>query len=268
MLHHARKWLICVCFLVLSHPALTENRNAFDTEYDKILEAYSEQSITDKDVTKLIKWSGHSRDEIFAIAQARLLNDYNITKGKKRGRRFIEINSWRLQLLGISGNEKYRETITRFTKTKISKKLQRHANNSLLFLDDFSRWNTEIAKNLAETSKEQLELVRVSNMINSQDFKLVRAGASTVYHRHFKDPQFTDLAYTKLKTLYLSTETDNRQADAAAWLAKAIGKSENKDYSDFLLEVKKNANSKHLRKWADKAYDIKHAPPKRRYGPT
>ena len=124
-------------------------------------------------------------------------------------------------------------------------------------LDQFSSWNPEINAGLNNASKETLNLERAKNMIFSNDYKLVRAGASRIFHQHFEEPIYTDLAYERLKGIYLTVKPVDPEADAAAWLAKVLGKSKNKDYGEFLLEIEKDASSRHLRKWATRAYEIK-----------
>lgn len=86
------------------------------------------------------------------------------------------------------------------------------------------------------------------------DLKLLKRTAKLIIRNAVRTPEVLDVVTEIL--LQISPNLDNGQVSTFTYLARAVGESENGRYYSALREVKETTNSKHVRKWAKKAYKM------------
>lgn len=204
-----------------------------------------------KRVAQTIKWSGITDQSVFDPIESDLLRDLNKVGAA------VEINSWRVQMLAFSGLNKYKETISKVSSnSKITKKLRRHATKSLEVIGDFRSWNEIIIKDLDKANTDdELESMRINNMLESQNLFLVRTAASTIAQHHSNNDLMMGLVEKRLLEGYQKVSDNDpfEKQDMIAWLARALGESKSTKYLDTLRKVEKESSSKKVRRRAKKS---------------
>lgn len=246
----------CVCtllfgFLILvGYAEAAEGPSVLENELTKLIDNYKNRSVKVKETIRYIKWTGISDTRFFNLVEEDLKSvSLNELSSKK-----LEDIGWQIQALAYSGNEKYKPSIERFLKAK-SNKLRRNAKSSLKVLPKFSDWNLIISASLSGLDESKLLQQRVMNMLNSDDYNLIRSGASRVHEYHISDASLVAKVATRLKEKYPLVIAKFPDADAVAWLCKVLGETGDAQYLPLLEEVRDNAKADTVKKWAKKAID-------------
>lgn len=103
---------------------------------------------------------------------------------------------------------------------------------------------------LAELSPRHQKL---ADMMLSGDMRQLKVAAQTIHRAEISDPELMDIAAEVLLTKY--SHANSSEIDTVAWLARAIGASENGRYYDALNLVINNTDNSKLKRHAESALD-------------
>lgn len=103
---------------------------------------------------------------------------------------------------------------------------------------------------VAELTGDQLE---ISEQLLSGDLRQLKTASQRIYKQELSSPELLDIAAEILLKKY--PEAYVSEVDAIAWLARAIGASENGRYYGVLSEVASKTKFDKLERHADKALD-------------
>jgi len=201
-----------------------------------------------KSVLDQLKWSGVSTPAVYDAVADKLVKLKN-AKGKAEK----DQASWFAKALGYSGNEKYRATLQDIATNAEAKKVSKYANEGLINLDQYKKWNPVISANVADAAPGRLKQARVANMLRADDYWLMRLGAKRLYRGHKTDAKLVAIAAERLKSEYPKLDKDNAgQIDGLAWLIKAVAESGDRTYYPLMVEVGENASVKKVKKYGKK----------------
>lgn len=113
---------------------------------------------------------------------------------------------------------------------------------------------------IAELSQSQQKL---ADMMLSGDIRQLKVAAQRIYEEEISDPAVIDIAAEILLTKY--PHAYSSEIDTLAWLARAIGASENDRYYGVLTEVMNNTDNSKLERHADSARDDLPSPERDQY---
>jgi len=224
-------------------------KSALDREIDEYVEIFSTGSFhAQRKAIDTLVWAGISSPRLYDVVASRLDALKNTTKGEE-----IQAAAWYAKTLALSGNDKYRPVLDSIVDGDYHKKLRKHAAKGLERLDQYIQWNPVISRGLSSASAENIEKRRVSNMLNADDYLLLRMGAKRVYHGHSTDEQLIDAAAKRLDKEWRGIDgEDAKQIDAIAWLIKVVGVTGGSKYKPLLQSIETNATHKKVRKYATK----------------
>ena len=197
-----------------------------------------------------LNWSGITDTRLYDTIETRLLNQYK-TNTTRAG---LDHSAWLAKTLSYSGNPKYQKTfdlILNDDSDKKLRKIQKHTKKAQKNLPKFTAWNKQISKGLARAPQGRLKQQRVLNMLNSNDYALVRVGAKRVNFEYYDDQELIDAAENKLLSEY-KKDGDKIFVDSMAWLCKALSSTGNVKYRATLTEVMENATHRRVAKQAKK----------------
>ncbi|HWV16410.1 MAG TPA: hypothetical protein VN030_13335 [Cellvibrio sp.] len=189
---------------------------------------------TPRDVSRAVhslEWTGISNPELFDDIATRLEAGYGGTS-----KYALELNSWLVKSLALSGNEKYLPLMNTIAARKDIKKLNRHTINSLENFAKFQRWNPIIAAN-NETAKtpQELNRLRTLNMLNADDGELMERGAKIISRQYMQEKELIDTINSVLLANYQTTDSDKKQA--VEWMSKILGESGKHEYKTTLDKI-------------------------------
>ena len=145
------------------------------------------------------------------------------------------------KILALSGNPKYEELLIKVNKKARSTKLRRHAKQSITQLENYSKWNTVLSKGLNGATSENINDLRLVNILSIYDkefYKVVKANVVKVYKEKNFKPQIlkalVDRADYEMKR---QSNIDTLHMDTLSWLVKTIGHSGDARYKPFLKKM-------------------------------
>ena len=94
---------------------------------------------------------------------------------------------------------------------------------------------------------------KIADQLLSGDLVTLKLAAKTLYRQEVSDPAIIDIAAEVLLRMYKDAYA--AEIDTLAWVARAIGASDNGRYFVALTEVKNNSSSRKLVKYALDARD-------------
>lgn len=230
--------------------ALQEEIEAEISEYIAVFKANdndAERVVMDK-----LVWAGYSSEALYDVIAAELTLVKNSKEKAAKRQAF-----WYAKALSMSGNDKYRAILKEVASTSSNKKAREHAEISLGRLSVYKAWNPVISAGLEDAPLGRLEATRVKNMINADDFLLVRIGAKRLFRAHLQDTELVEVAKNRLTSEWrLVDEENDPQLDSVAWLIKAIGAAGDKSAVPLLKEIESGSNIKKVKKYAKKTLKI------------
>lgn len=230
--------------------ALQEDIDAEITNYIAVFKGNDndeERRVMDK-----LVWAGHSSEALYDVI-AEELASVKDAKDKESKRSAF----WYAKALSMSGNDKYRTLLKDVATTSKNKKAREQAEVALQRIDVYKSWNPIISAGLKEAPAGRLEETRVKNMMNAQDFLLVRIGAKRLFNAHREDQELVNVAKQRLATEWRLVDEDNDpQLDSVAWLIKAIGAAGDTSVIPLLREIKNGSNIKKVKKYATKTIKL------------
>jgi hypothetical protein len=210
-------------------------------------------------INSRIRFSGITDIALFDIAEKNMLD----TPPDSTKREDIQYVSWMAQMLAFSGQEKYKDSLTKLLATTNTPTIKRHVTSSLEVLPKYQRWNMIIAQNLESVPVSGLGKARLINMLNSDDPELVRGGASIANHFYVTDEEVTDLVEKRLLILYpkSSSVSSDQYAEASSWLCKVLGNTRKQKYIPTLTQILNSTKVPALHRWAKKSLDASSSEP-------
>lgn len=242
--------LILITSLTLfTSPSLFANQADLDAELDQYIEIFNGENFSkQRSAIEPLGWSGLSDPILFDQIEDKLMATMN-----EEDKVAVERASWYAKALALSGNQKYKETLTKAKTEATHKKVRKHAATALERLAKYSQWNPIISQGVSDAPSGQLEQARIKNMLASGDYPLIRLGAKRIYHAHSDDAELVSQARQLLLSEYkTANDKDRDQVDAIAWLIKALAQSGDSANKPALEEIIANSNSKKIKKYAKK----------------
>jgi hypothetical protein len=198
--------------------------------------------------SKDLAWAGLSDPRLFDLIENLLLEKYLTVENKYA----VDDTAWLAKALAYSGQDQYRATLQTVASDSPQKKIKRHAENSLVQLDNYARWNPIISDASLWNSSKSDEISRYANMLTSGDLELQRIGAKRVHNTHSYDAYLLDILDTEIREKYLEANNDSLFIDTVAWMGKALSGSRVVGYMPTIVEVSENAGNAKLAKYATK----------------
>ena len=174
-----------------------------------------------------LAWKGISDRRLYNLIEKRLLAE--APTAAKSSRENKDRVARYLRALGFSGDFKYRATIKRFMNDPV---YARYADQAFKDIPYYARWNPVIAERSSWDPKLDDDANRVMNMLHSDDLLLARIGAKRVYFGT-TDNAVLELLASRLRECY-PRSWDGEEADAVAWMAKALGHADRERYRSLL----------------------------------
>jgi hypothetical protein len=197
-----------------------------------------------------LKWSGISDERLFDIIANK------VEKGIDPPPDEDDIKSQHLshfaKALGRSGNQKYTPLLKKLLEVDNST-INRHAESALTLMEQYSKWNPVIARNIEQAPSGKLDEWRVNNMLESGIPELIRVGGKRIYYEHHDNPELTAKAVEVLLDGYKDPQTDI-MADAMAWLCKGVAAGPNTEYVDTMKKVTQNTESYQVERYCEKSW--------------
>lgn len=190
-----------------------------------------------------LAFAGVSDPKLYDVAEKRLMQVYSDTS--KAG---LQVSGWLIKAISYSGNTKYLGSLQQIVDTSSAKRVRRYAEGGIATLNEYARWNPEISAGLGNLTGRAAERKRVENMLNSQQFDLLRLGAKLAYKNYTHDEGVMNLVEKQLLQYY-ETTGDKVFVDAMGHLCKALGGSGNPAYRETMEKVANAAAEKKVRKY-------------------
>ncbi len=235
--------LLIFCVLVSS------TASAANDGLDEYIQIFTEGNARQQTrAAKELAWAGLSDPRLFDPIEKSLLEQYLIVEEKYA----IDDTAWLARAMAYSGQEKYRATLEKVASDSPQKKIRRHAENSLVQLDNYERWNPIITDTSNRDSSKSDEINRYANMLRSDDLELQRIGAKGVHSTQAYDTYLLGILDAEIRAVYLEVSTDSLFIDTVAWMCKALSGSGVEAYKPTIVEVSENAGNSKVAKYASK----------------
>jgi hypothetical protein len=195
-----------------------------------------------------LEWTGISDVALFDNIAERIQANY-----KDNSEVTLELNSWLVKALALSGQAKYQPLLDEILSGSTHPKLKKHTATAAKRLPEFQRWNPIIsAQTQTVSSVDQLNRMRILNMLNSSDAELTSAGTRKIYHSYTRDLAMVNKVNDLLLARY-KTSASEEQLDALAWMCRTLGESGFKEFKPTLETISKDPSTpKKLVKYAAK----------------
>lgn len=196
-----------------------------------------------------LEWSGITDEALFDQIAARL--EANKTDVTSEG---ADLNAYLARALGVSGLTKYDEVLAQYEKNTEAAKLAKYAHSARVHLSQFVNYNAIISKDTESApTAVAVERTRLMNMMRSNLPALVERSARQISEKYQQDAELLSAAHETLLATYKSATTSDA-ADAAAWVCKILGRSQNKAYTETLNTIANDKTvSSTVTKYAKKA---------------
>lgn len=229
--------------VAFSTPALAATAEEEVARYVKI---FSGDQSLHSDAADTFAWMGISDTRVCDIVEKRLLEDHQVARNdrheKNRVARYIRV-------LGFCGQAKYVPTLNNFVTDGV---YERYAKAALEDLPQYQKWNPIIANRATFNPKLSDDANRVMNMLRDDDLMLKRVGAKRVYFQN-QEPEVLDLLEKELRANFDKANT--RNADAIAWMVKALGHTRLDKYKPLIEEIQYSAKESKVQNHARMVLD-------------
>ncbi len=193
-----------------------------------------------------LEWAGHSSAALYDVIADAL-------SSRKDSKDSVEQKqaAWYAKSLATSGSENYRALLEDVAANAKGKSVRKYATIGLDRLEQYRAWNAVITRGLIEAANGRLEQTRIANMLQADEFDLLRIGAKRVYHEYSKDAELVKATQLRLSAEWNQVDAKNgHHIDAVAWLIKALGQARDASSKALLLEIKENSKIKKIRNYA------------------
>lgn len=240
-----------VLFLLVLSSSVLATKPLEPEDYLKVFT--SGTNIEKRKAAESLAWSGISSPKLYDIIEKHILENYKTRNYKEK--RFI---GQLIRSLGYSGNEKYRSTLRSIKKDikKEKKKLRRSIDIALKSLKSYQVYNSIIAPKGWPEFEHPNQYQRLSNMITSDHFPLIKTAAKQITKADNQTPETLNATETTVKKLAYS-KFDRNDSDAIAWACRALATSQSPKYKKLLEDIGKKSKNSQVRqkaKWYVEQY--------------
>jgi hypothetical protein len=195
-----------------------------------------------------LEWTGISDVALFDKIAERIQTNY-----KDESELALELNSWLVKALALSGQAKYQTLLNEILSGDAHQKLQKHTATAAKRLPQFQRWNPIISAHTETASSlDELNRARTLNMLNSSDAELASAGTRKIYNKYTRDLAMVGKVNELLLANY-KTPASEAQLDTLAWMCRTLGESGFKEFKSTLETIAQDSGApKKLVKYANK----------------
>lgn len=202
-----------------------------------------------KSVMETLRWSGISDARVYDLIEDKLAEVKNSSEKND-----IKKAAWYAKALGFSGDEKYAQVLKSVLYGEPHKSVEKYANLGLQKIASHRSWNTIISKGTITAPSGKLEQTRVENMLQADDYELMRLGAKRVANSFKGDEAIIGIAANRLSKEWVTLDKNNGvQLDGVAWLLKAVGTSRSYAHKPLIDEIAATTKLKKIKKYAKKA---------------
>ncbi len=237
--------LILVSFM----PLVQAESNAVLTEELSQLQAdFAGNVVQVKSGIDKLEWTGISDVALFDKIAERIQKNY-----KDESELALELNSWLVKALALSGQVKYQTLFTEILNGDTHQKLLKHTEKAAKRLPEFQRWNPIISAHTETSSSlDELNRMRTLNMLNSSDAELASAGTRKIYNKYTRDLAMVSKVNELLLANYKKPASEE-QLDTLAWMCRTLGESGIKEFKPTLEAISQDPSTpKKLVKYAAK----------------
>jgi hypothetical protein len=240
--------LIGALLLFMANLSMAQSSAVLDAELNRFKKDIASENSDALFAAQRLKLTGISDAALFDAIAERLKNNYMSERKSD-----LELNYWLVRSLAFSGQEKYAEVCTQIFHSEAPKRLRQHAKLSLLEFPQYKIANPVIAANNQKaTSQEELNKIRLLNMINDSGDFLPREGASRIFDQFRNDLTVVTAVNNVLLSTYKNAPS-NERVGALNWMVRIIGESGFKEFKPTLEQVANDPlTHKKLKKYAVK----------------
>ena len=124
-------------------------------------------------------------------------------------------------------------------------------------MDSYAERAAVLSKRTAETEGLAPEVARLVNMLRAPDLSLKKDAAKKITRSNLREPRLYSVVSDELLTGTKGGGLDKDEADAMAWLCKALAASGDTQYRATLDQLARDiANHRTLRKYARQSADM------------
>ena len=230
-------------------------QSALDAEVERYLsQLNSSQPDAARKVVDQLTWSGITDPRLFDAMEKMLLAGDDDGDGDE-----IDELSWLAKGLALSGDQRYLKTLRDLAANAGSKKLRKYCDRSIARLNQFEQWNPHISAGLDQAAANELNHLRIMNMLRSEIPELTRQAAKMIFQEtragNTPPQEQTDASRDLLlaHTDSDSSDMSKVELDAIKWQINVLGAVKDQaPYREALLEIANNSSNKHLAKYAKK----------------
>jgi len=199
-----------------------------------------------RSVMEDLSWSGIRDETLFDQIASELKGSYLETDGPT-----VERASWLAKALALSGNVKYRELLEEIRDSSAHKKVKKHVEIAIGRLSNYESWAPIIGANLdSAKTAEELDAMRIKNMIEAEDLILVRMGVKRAYYDFRNEERFLDNIQFKLASYHNQKLKTKEEIDAVVWMVRVLKESKLTKYVPALKTVYQSGYPRKVRKEA------------------
>ncbi len=174
-----------------------------------------------------LAWKGISDARVFDLIEQHLLTELASDSAAERNEIDHEIRA-----LSFSGQAKYMPTLQ---KVVADSRYSRYGRTATTDLPYYARWNPIISDRSTFNPQYSDDDNRLLNMLHSNDLVLKRLAAKRVYF-DIKDQVVLDAMALEIKANFHNKHSGD-DADAVAWMVKALGSSGQAQYRPLFQEA-------------------------------
>lgn len=226
--------ITCLTFSSLS---LAATSPVLDAELEKFKSDFGSKTDDLNVLFKRLSWTGITDPSLYDIMKERIQKNYmNKTENG------IEANAFLIRSMALSGDMKYYDFFIYILKSDAPKKLRRHAKMAAHRIKGFTVSNPVIARNNEKaTTQDELNRMRVLNMISSDVGELAAAGANHVHEEYPNDLKMVSAVNDRLLSSYSGKHEDD-DLRALTLMCVVVGNSGFTQYKSTLDKISNAAN--------------------------
>lgn len=225
---------ICLAFSSLT---LAATSPVLDAELAKFKSDFGSKTEELKVLFKQLSWTGITDPSLYDVMKERINKNY--MDNTERG---VEANSFLIRAMALSGDMRYYDYFIYILKSDAPKKLRRHAKMAAHRIKGFTISNPVIAQNNENAStQDELNRIRILNMISSDIGELAAAGANGVHEEYPNDLQMVSAVNDRLLSSYTGKHADD-DLRALTLMCVVVGNSGFTQYKSTLVKISNSEN--------------------------
>lgn len=182
-----------------------------------------------KSAVDRLEWTGITDVTLFDPIAERLKSNYLDAAPAS-----MELNSWLVKPLGLSGQEKYQALFAQIMQEIQLKQLYNHTTKAAKRQPEFQRWNAIIAANNSEAkTQDELNRVRLHNMLMSNETVLQGAATEIIHSKYSADLPLLQKIHSVLSASYRQED----KVPALNWMCRTLGESGIEEFKPTLQTI-------------------------------